>query len=185
MYRLSKMAISGILTAGLGISCSMTAAQSASAASRENPAAGRPVTSAASGPAGQASQGGTQAQGNARTTVPVMVLVPATSGNNANQDPHAGCWVRLMDNVDKVKGNEYMTILGSKYMPSLKTRSGEDWAQKMDGMNIGPEALVTVYDEPDYGGRTILLRPNQVVQDFRKDLGFVNAIESMKVDCKA
>lgn len=155
MYRSIKTAVCGILIAGTGIGCSMAAPQTGSAQSGE------------------------------RHPIPVLVVVPAIDGGRSAQNPHDGCWVRLMDNVDKVKGNEYMTIFGSKYMPNLKTASGEDWARKMDGINTGPEAVLTVFDEPAYRGHGIILRPNQVVQDFRKDLGFANAIESMKVDCKA
>jgi len=185
MWRSMKTAVCGILVAGMGIGCSVAVAQTASAQSGENPAAVRPGAPAPSGPATAASQRGMQPQGGARTAVPVVVLVPATDASRTAQNPHAGCWVRLMDNVDKVKGNEYMTILGSKYMPDLKTAAGEDWARKMDGIDTGPEALVTVFDEPGYGGHAVILRPNQVVQDFHKDLGFANAIESMKVDCRA
>jgi hypothetical protein len=180
-----KTAISGILIAGMSIGCSLAAARTVSTPSMEGPAAVRAAPSAAGGPTGPASQGGAHAQVGGRTTVPVVVLVPANDEGKRDQNPRDGCWVRLMDNVDKVKGNETMTIFGSKYMPSLKTASGEDWARKTDGINIGPEALVTVFDEPGYRGHGIILRPNQVVQDLRKDLGFVNAIESMKVDCRA
>jgi hypothetical protein len=157
MHTSLKTAVSGILLASIGMVCSAADAQSASPPSHRS----------------------------AGTRVPVVVLVPAAGAEQTVHRPHEGCWVRLMDNVDKVKGNEYMTILGSKYMPDLKTRAGEDWARKMDGINIGPDAIVTVFGEPGYGGRGVVLRPNQVVQDFHKDLGFVNAIESMKVDCKA
>lgn len=185
MYRSLKTAISGILFAGMGIGCSLAAAQTGSAALTGAAAGVRPTPAAAGEPVRAGSQGGTRAQSGARMIVPLVMPVPATGGKKTAQNPHEGCWVRLMDNVDKVKGNEYMMIFGSKYMPNLKTASGQDWARKMDGMNIGPDALVTVYGEPGYGGRGVILRPNQIVQDFHKDLGFVNAIESMKVDCKA
>ncbi|MFL6717138.1 MAG: hypothetical protein ACJ8G3_12345 [Burkholderiaceae bacterium] len=157
MHTAIKATVSGILLAGISMVCA----------------------------AGNAQPTSSQPHRGAGTPAPAMVLAPTAGAEQAVRNPQAGCWVRLMDNVDKMKGNEYMTILGSKYMPDLKTASGEDWARKMDGINIGPDALVTVFGEPGYSGRGVILRPNQVVQDFHKDLGFVNAIESMKVDCKA
>lgn len=185
MYHLLKTAIPGILLAGLGTACSPASAQTAPTPSREGAAAVRQAPSSAGAAARPAGPGATQPHHGARTGAPVMVLVPAVEESRTARNPQDGCWVRLMDNVDKVKGTETMTIFGSKYMPDLKTARGEDWAQKMDGINIGPNALVTVFGEPDYGGRGVVLRPNQVVQDFHKDLGFVNAVESMKVDCRA
>lgn len=184
MFRSTKTAMTGILLAGMGFGCSLAAAQTGSAPLRES-AAVRPLPSATAATTGPANQGSMGAHRGGRTTVPIVVVVPATDQSKTALNAHEGCWVRLMDNVDRVKGNEYMTIFGSKYMPTMKTASGADWARKMDGINVGPEALVTVFGEPDYGGRGVILRPNQVVQDFHKDLGFVNAIESIKVDCKA
>src|SRR6478672_4340096 len=87
--------------------------------------------------------------GNAAGT-PVVVLVPI----EAQSDPafYNGCWARLLDNIDKPKGKEYLNIVGKMYMPSLQTASGVDWKQKADGLSIGPKALVTVYGQENFQG---------------------------------
>ena len=185
MVNLLKTAIPGILLAGIGFACSPANAQTAPTPSKDGAAAVHQAPSSVGTAARPADDGGMRPHHISRTGAPSMVVVPAMDASRTAQNPQDGCWVRLMDNVDKVKGNEYLMIFGSKYMPDLKTARGEDWAQKMDGINIGPNALVTVFGEPGYGGRGVVLRPNQVVQDFHKDLGFVNAVESMKVDCRA
>ena len=109
------------------------------------------------------------------------VLVPASQ-----PDPmlNNGCWVQLMDNIETPRSREYLTIIGTKYMPELETASGKGWAGRADGLSVGPNAQVTVYGEKGFGGRGLAIRPNSIVQDLRANLGMVNSIESMKIDCR-
>lgn len=109
------------------------------------------------------------------------LLVPASQ-----PDPmlNNGCWVQLMDNIDTPRSREYLTIIGAKYMPDLETASGKGWAGRADGLSIGPNAQVTAYGEKGYGGRGVAIRPNSIVQDLRADLGLVNSIESIRIDCR-
>lgn len=114
-------------------------------------------------------------------TNPRVVIVPASQ-----PDPmlNNGCWVQLMDNVDKPKQREYLTIVGTKYMPALETASGKDWSGRADGISIGPNAVARIYAGQAYGGTTAVLRSNQIVQDVRADLGLVDSISSMQVECR-
>lgn len=95
-----------------------------------------------------------------------------------------GCWVQLMDNVEKPKGREYLTIVGSKYMPALETASGKNWAGRADGISIGPNAMVKIYGGHAYTGRSAVLRPNQIIQDLRAETGLVDSIDSMQIECR-
>ncbi|OGB26119.1 MAG: hypothetical protein A3I66_13650 [Burkholderiales bacterium RIFCSPLOWO2_02_FULL_57_36] len=74
---------------------------------------------------------------------------------------------------------------GGMYMPSMRTASGVNWAGKADGLVSEPNALVTVYPEQNFTSPGITLKPGQVVQDVRKQLGFVSAVESLTVVCTA
>lgn len=118
--------------------------------------------------------------GTGAASAPPPLLAPASQ-----PDPmlNNGCWVQLMDNIETPKSREYLTIVGAKYMPRLATPTGQTWAGRSDGMSIGPHAQVTVYGEENYGGRSFTIRPNSIVQDLRANLGFVNSIASMKIDC--
>lgn len=132
-------------------------------------------------------QSGARAPGagaDARTDAPrggATLLVPASQ-----PDPmlNNGCWVQLMDNIETPRSREYLTIIGTKYMPELETASGKGWAGRADGLSAGPNAQVTVYGEKGFGGRGVDIRPNSIVQDLRANLGLVNSIESMKIDCR-
>jgi len=118
---------------------------------------------------------------NKPATTPRLVIVPASQ-----PDPmlNNGCWVQLMDNVDKPKRREYLTIVGTKYMPALETASGKNWSGRADGISIGPNAVAKIYTGHAYGGTSAVLRSNQIVQDLRADLGLVDSISSMQVECR-
>lgn len=134
---------------------------------------------------GQSGAGTRGASPDPRTNTPKAgagLLVPASQ-----PDPmlNNGCWIQLMDNLETPRSREYLTIIGAKYMPELETASGKGWARRADGLSIGPNAQVVVYGEKNYGGRGVAIRPNSIVQDLRAELGLVNSIESMKIDCRS
>lgn len=89
-----------------------------------------------------------------------------------------------MDNIEKPKGREYLTIVGSKYMPALQTASGKNWAGRADGISIGPSATVRIFGGHAYTGRSAVLKPNQIVQDLRAEIGLVDSIDSMQIECQ-
>jgi hypothetical protein len=119
--------------------------------------------------------------GNKPVATPRVAIVPASQ-----PDPmlNNGCWVQLMDNIDKPKQREYLTIVGTKYMPALETASGKNWAGRADGISIGPNALARIYAGHAYGGASAVLRSNRIVQDLRADLGLVDSISSMQIECR-
>ncbi|WP_334186359.1 hypothetical protein [Noviherbaspirillum sp.] len=121
------------------------------------------------------------AAASANPSKPVTVLAPASQ-----PDPllNNGCWVQLSDNIGTPAKQEYLTIIGSKYMPTLETVTGQNWNGRADGMSVGPNALVAAYGEEGYGGPAVLFRPNQIVQDLRANLGLIDSIESMKIECR-
>lgn len=132
---------------------------------------------AQSGGAADASSGAAGGSAAASRTLIYPASQPDPLLNN-------GCWVQLMDNVDKPKGREYLTIVGGKYMPALETASGKNWAGRADGISVGPNATVKVYAGHAYTGLSVVLEPNQIVQDLRADLGPVDSIDSMQIECR-
>ncbi|WP_151638491.1 hypothetical protein [Noviherbaspirillum aerium] len=125
---------------------------------------------------------------NARSSAGSRDVEPANTlifpGSQPDPLLYNGCWVQLMDNVEKPKGKEYLTIVGSKYMPALVTASGKNWAGRADGISIGPNAMVKIYGGHAYTGRSATLQPNQIVQDLRAEIGLVDSIDSMQIECR-
>ena len=122
--------------------------------------------------------------GTTTVTVPMVVLVPV----EVQTDPklNNGCWVSLADkDAMPKKGNDILTIVGRMYMPSFETPSGVNWSRKADSLTVGPNARVTVYSDREYKGSSAKLTGGQQVKDISKELGFVQSIDSMQVDCTA
>jgi hypothetical protein len=173
--------------------CAMLAAgtTAASAQTSQTPPGSGAATTGSSGSSdsagatGAGTTGSSTAQSRAAqpASVPLIVLMPAA----ASADPtlYNGCWARLMDNVETPTQKDQLIIVGKMLMPSMQTASGVNWAGKADGLVTGPNARVTVYPAEKYAGPGITLKPGQVVQDIRKQYGFVSAIESMIVECAA
>lgn len=168
------------LAAGGFITSPAFAQEAASSANKSAPG----TTATTEGSSGAGTGASAAGKGTPKVdTIPMIILVPG----NEKPDPmlYNGCWVRLIDNVAKPAGNEYLTIVGKMYLPSLTTASGVNWSGKSDALSIGPNALVTVYGQKAYMGPGVMLKPNQIVQDARADLGFINSVESMTVECKS
>lgn len=139
------------------------------------------ASGAAWGQSGASAPGATPGARSDTGKAGAALLVPASQ-----PDPmlNNGCWIQLMDNIETPRSREYLTIIGAKYMPELETASGKGWARRADGLSIGPNAQVIVYGEKDFGGRGVAIRPNSIVQDLRAELGLVDSIESMKIECR-
>ena len=177
----NKKSIAIIVLAASGFISSSAFAQDA-ALSANQPAMGSAATNKDASGAGKGVSAAEKRTSKV-DTIPMVILVPA----NERPDPtlYNGCWVRLIDNVAKPAGNEYLTIVGKMYLPSLTTATGVTWSGKSDALSIGPNALVTVYGQQAYMGPGVMLKPNQIVQDARADLGFINSVESMTVECRS
>jgi hypothetical protein len=113
----------------------------------------------------------------------VIIAPPAVQA-----DPllNNGCWVRLTDKeAMPKKGKDILTIVGAIVMPSFETPSGVDWTHKADSLIVGPNASATVYSDKNYKGDAARLKGGQEVKDLNKELGFVEAIGSMRLECTA
>lgn len=184
MLTKKEFALPAVFAALLGICSATVSAQSMENATGANTGAssmtggGSSGTGAVSPTVGQS--GNTK---GAKDTIPMVVLVPFESKPEATL--YNGCWVRLLDNVEKPAGKEFLTIVGRMYLPAMNTASGVDWSGKADGIDIGPNAILTAFGQKGYQGPGIVLKPGQIVQDVQKDLGFVNSIESLTIECKS
>ncbi len=179
-YRMATSALAGAILASV---YTIAPAQTTPAQSDQG-RAGSP--SASANPSSGASTGTTtrSGAGAATVTVPMVVLVPVDT--QPDSQLNNGCWVRLTDNdATPKKGNDILTIVGRMYMPSFETPTGVNWSRKADALTVGPKAAVKVFSDPNYQGSSATLRGGQQVKDLSKELGFVQSIDSLQVDCTA
>lgn len=60
----------------------------------------------------------------------------------------AGCWVDLYDQPN-CKG-EHIRVSGPKILGSLKNVEGSDWSNRIESIQVGPEARFTGYREENF-----------------------------------
>jgi len=112
--------------------------------------------------------------------VPVLLLVPLEFRDDPNMGN--GCWVRLFNGTN-FKGKDELTVVGPVELRSLKMPSGINWKRKADSLIAGPKATVTVYENEFFKDKTVTYQPGQKVENLRKDLGILHAIDSLKIAC--
>ena len=94
-----------------------------------------------------------------------------------------GCWVWMFPDTD-YKGTDDIAIAGPADVKSLHTPLGLDWHQKAESLIVGPKAGLTVYEVEGFRGKERTFPPGFKVQQLRKDLGFIQSIDSLKLSCQ-
>lgn len=119
-------------------------------------------------------------QGTVTVDVPVIMLVPM----QFREDPNLakGCWVRLYSD-ENFKGNDELTVVGPMQLKSLKLPSDVNWKRKAESLVVGPKARVTIYESELFKKKEASFQPGQQVPNLRKGFGFLNSMESIKVEC--
>jgi len=64
----------------------------------------------------------------------------------------------------------------------MKNLEGKDWANDIESVIVGSNALVQAYEDKDFKGTEIAFAPSQRVPNLGK-LDMANDIESMKISC--
>lgn len=122
------------------------------------------------------------ASGAVTVDVPVVMLVPM----QLREDPNLakGCWVRLYSD-ENLKGNDELTVVGPMQLKSLKLPGDINWKRKAESLVVGPKARVTIYENELFKKKEAVFQPGQQVPNLKKGFGFLNSMESIKVDCNS
>jgi len=94
-----------------------------------------------------------------------------------------GCWVWMFPDTN-YKGKDSVAIAGPAEIKSLHTPVGLDWHSKAESLIVGPNASMTVYETQGFRGQERTFPPGFEVRQLRKDLGFVQSIDALKLTCK-
>lgn len=94
-----------------------------------------------------------------------------------------GCWVWLFPGTN-YQGKDSIAVAGPAEIQSLHTPAGLDWHSKAESLIVGPQASLTVYEVQGFRGKERTFPPGFEVQQLRKDLGFIQSIDALKLDCK-
>ena len=94
-----------------------------------------------------------------------------------------GCWVWMFPQTN-YRGNDNIAVAGPAEIPSLHTPVGLDWHGKAESLIVGPKASLTVYEVQRFRGKQRTFEPGFKVGNLRKDLGFIQSIDALKLSCK-
>jgi len=94
-----------------------------------------------------------------------------------------GCWAWMFPDKN-YRGNDSIAVAGPAEVKSLHTPEGLDWHSKAESLIVGPKASLTVYEVEGFRGQERTFPPGFKVQQLRKDLGFIQSIDALKLTCQ-
>ncbi|MFL6717244.1 MAG: hypothetical protein ACJ8G3_12880 [Burkholderiaceae bacterium] len=94
-----------------------------------------------------------------------------------------GCWVWLFPDTN-YQGQDSIAVAGPADIQSLHTPAGLDWHGKAESLIVGPKASLTVYEVQGFRGQERTFPPGFEVKQLRKDLGFIQSIDALRLSCK-
>lgn len=184
------------LALGLALVLAAAAAATASAQSGQaGTAAGQTEQQRTSTP-GAASQGGTgtagatgtaagqrgeQRAGRAAGTTPhVFMLVPVDLAAKESTTK-GGCWARIYDGENYM--GDTLTLAGPISLADMSGPFGLDWDDRVNSIEIGPKATLTVYDNEGFRDQVGQFKNGQKVPDISKKLGLFDEFASVRMTC--
>ena len=92
------------------------------------------------------------------------------------------CWIEIFEDDNYDADDPHVKIQGPKEFATMKNLEGKDWANDIESVIVGSNALVQAYEDKDFKGTEITFAPSQRVPNLGK-LDMANDIESMKISC--
>ena len=92
------------------------------------------------------------------------------------------CWIEIFEDDNYDADDPHVKIQGPKEFATMKNLEGKDWANDIESVIVGSNALVQAYEDKDFKGTEIAFAPSQRVPNLGK-LDMANDIESMKISC--
>ena len=94
------------------------------------------------------------------------------------------CWIEIFEDDNYDADDPHVKIQGPKEFATMKNLEGKDWANDIESVIVGSNALVQAYEDKDFKGTEIAFAPSQRVPNLGK-LDMANDIESMKISCRS
>lgn len=138
--------------------------------------------SGAAGTAGTAAgQKGEQRAGRAAGTTPhVFMLVPVDLAAKEGTTK-GGCWARIYDGENYM--GDALTLAGPISLADMTGPFGLNWDDRVNSVEIGPKATLTVYDNEGFRNQVGQFKSGQKVPDISRKLGFFDEFASVRMTC--
>lgn len=155
-----------------------TARPGATQGQQDRPAAGTASTSGSQGRSGTAGASGTA--GTGASTPYVFVLLPVELAPKENSTK-SGCWAKIYDR-ENFSGDS-LTLAGPVSLADMSGPFGLNWDDKVNSIELGPKASVTVFDNEAFRDQVAQFKPGQRVPDLSRRLGFFDEFASIRMSC--
>jgi hypothetical protein len=127
--------------------------------------------------AGTSKYGSTRSSADVRTGL--VVLVPATV---ANPVPADGCWVQVFEEDNY--GGDSVLVAGPRSLPNIKQSvAGHSFRTLGESVVAGPNARVTLYEDENFGGRSVDVEANYHISEVDESFGPFEQMASLRVAC--
>ncbi|MDP3669524.1 MAG: beta/gamma crystallin domain-containing protein [Telluria sp.] len=110
----------------------------------------------------------------------VMVLMPADVFAKETSTKQ-GCWAKIYDGENY--SGDSLTLSGPVALADMSGPFGLNWDDKVNSIELGSKATMTVYDNVAYKDQVAQFKPGQKVPDISKQLGFFDEFASIKLEC--
>ncbi len=110
--------------------------------------------------------------------VPVLMMAPVKILEDAEKQ---GCWARLYAQ-DGFRGDRF-TLIGPVAMTNLRGPFGQDWENKIESIETGPRAAVTLYANENFKDRSAQVAADKKVPDMSEKAGLFDHFKSLRIDC--
>ncbi len=138
---------------------------------------------ASSSGASQSGKASQSASSQSKNAGPVYLLVPVDVANN-EPNMKNGCWARIYDQENYL--GDTLTLAGPTALPDMDTNGffGLNWDDRVDSVELGPKATLTVFDNENFTDRVAQFKAGQRVADVSKRMGFFDEFGSVRLECQ-
>jgi hypothetical protein len=109
-----------------------------------------------------------------------MIVPPGVA--TAETPMERGCWVRLYD-AENYAG-ESLTLSGPTTINDMSGPFGINWDDRVESLQTGPRAVLTVFDDDDFEDLVTQFKPGQQIPDVSRRMGFFDEFGSVRLDCQ-
>lgn len=141
---------------------------------------GKDTGAAATG--GNNAAGAREQAGAAAGQAPVAIymLVPVDMAARENS-MKSGCWARIYSGTNY--SGDSLTLAGPHAIADMSGPYGLNWDDRVDSIELGPKATLTVFDNQQFRDQVAQFKPGQKVPDISKKLGFFDEFASVRLSC--
>lgn len=125
----------------------------------------------------------TKATTGAQKVTPLVFMLVPLDIAAADTTMKTGCWAKVYSGENYA--GDSLTLSGPISIANMSITGpfGLNWDDRVNSIEIGPKATVTVYDNQEFRDMVTEFKPGQKVPDVSRKLGFFDEFASIRINC--